>query len=278
MKERGLLDSMYWGYKWDVPEDRELMQFMEKVAPGVFWASGGHNANLDKYFHAVSRVYGTDVGAQSKLGWKTPFGSYNVPYGLALRQTLKEEHLSEEQKRDPRQFLNLLMPRWGGTIITVDGVTPPFPYRVLTDRALHAGFGGIARMGADYFDHTWMSGCKNTDYLGVGRQCFMTLWPGKEGAESSARNEAMLEGIQEAEARIFLEQAIDRGALSKERAARIQKILNEHVAAAIYLPAMDVSVDLQDYACGWQERSRRFFTAAAEVARQPGGGQAKPAD
>ena len=279
MKQKGLLESTYWGYKWDIPDDRGLMQFMEKAAPNVYWASGGHNAQIDRYFHAVSRVYGTDVGPASKLGWKTPFDSYTVKYGLALNHTAKDEVLSDEQKK-AGTFLNLLMPRCLGSVITVDGSSTPFAYRVLADRALHAGFGGIARMGADYFDYAWFAGCKNNDYLGVGRQCTMTLWPGKNGAESSARNEAMLEGIQEAEARIFLEQArdpnrdasrlgtpIDRGLLPPAKAAEIQKLLNEHMASTVYLRAVDTCVDLGDYAGLWQDRSRKLFTAAAEVAR-----------
>ena len=66
-----------------------------------------------------------------------------------------------------------------------------------------------------------------------GRPCNMLTWPGPAGAESSARFEALLEGFQETEARIFLEQTLDRGYVAKETAAEAQRALDDHIRPAM---------------------------------------------
>jgi len=61
-----------------------------------------------------------------------------------------------------------------------------------------------ATMGMSYFD-----GCRHTGGA-PGFSIMKCLWRGG-GAESSARFEAMIEGLQELEARIFVEQTLDAG-------------------------------------------------------------------
>jgi hypothetical protein len=85
-----------------------------------------------------------------------------------------------------------------------------------------------------------------------------TLWPGPDGAESSARLEAMIEGIQELEARISVEQALDRGTLSQAQTKRVNEQLAHH-----YKGTFAVGQD-------WQARSKAMFQLASEIAASAG--------
>ena len=108
---------------------------------------------------------------------------------------------------------------------------------------------------ADEWANAHYSGMRIPTWI-VGMPVLFVLWPGREGAESSARFEALIEGVQEAEARIFIEQAIDRGRLAGPLARRLTQLLREHF--------------LETYHHRWQARSRTLYRAAAEAAAAPG--------
>ncbi|KKM03278.1 hypothetical protein LCGC14_1776020, partial [marine sediment metagenome] len=137
---------------------------------------------------------------------------------------------------------------------------------------------GVARIAADYWDNIYFRGCKAWHFLipGMGVASYV-LWPGPAGAESSQRFEILTEGVQEGEARIFLEQALDRsgrleagrGALSPELTKKVKDVLFRHNQENFFIP-ISASGRFIDYFRGWQDRSRRLFGAAAEVARAGG--------
>ncbi len=239
MKALGLERSMYWGQAFDDVPDKPLVTILAEATPSVYWACAGHGRGPDATFRAASRAYGVDLGDSSLRGWKNP-------------------------------FIHLLMPRGFGSVICVEGTSTPFTHRVLVDRAIYTGFNGIGRMGADYFLGTWLNGYSSAQWNLVGRSCVQTLWPGKHGAEASARHEAMLEGVQETEARIYLEQVLERGVLPAALADKVQKVLDRHCHETLYVPGGAASVYLMDYTSDWQGRSRRLYGAAAEVARKIG--------
>jgi hypothetical protein len=81
-----------------------------------------------------------------------------------------------------------------------------------------------------------------------------SLWPGPNGAEPSARFEAVIEGLQELEARIFVEQTLDRGILTAAQARYVTEQLGRHFKSTF---AMGL---------GWQARSRTMYQLASEVA------------
>jgi len=239
MKALGLAGSMFWGQAFDDVPDKGLVAILAEAAPEVYWACAGHGRGPDATFRAASRAYGVDLGDTSLQGWKNP-------------------------------FIHLLMPRAFGSVICVEGTSTPFTHRVLVDRAIYTGFNGIGRMGADYFGATWCNGFSGGQWNMVGRSCVQTLWPGREGAEASARHEALLEGTQETEARIFLEQALDRKILPEGIAAEVQKVVDRHCHETLYIPGGSASVYLMDYTGDWQARSRRLYQAAAKVAETIG--------
>lgn len=239
MQSLGLADAMFWGHGFDDTHDPELIALMAQVTPGVGWAAGSHNRKPEETFRAVAAVYGPDLPLCSMQGWKNP-------------------------------YLYLLMPRTYGSVICVEGASTPFSWRVMCDRTIYCGMNGLGRMGADYFDSTWMDGARYKGWLIVGRASVQTLWPGAEGVESSVRNETMLEGIQEAEARIFLEQALDRKVLPDALAKEVERVLTDHFRSTLHLPVAYTDPATMDMHGNWQGRSRLLFRAAAKAAKQVG--------
>ena len=216
-----------------------LVGILAEVAPDLGWAAGSHGRVPDQTFRACGRAYGVELQPESTCGWKNP-------------------------------FIHLLITRYAGSIICVEGGSTPFTYRVMCDRAIHCGFNGLGRIGADYFNHTWFDGCRANQYNIAGRAIVQTLWPGKTGVESSARNEAMLEGIQEAEARTFLEQALDRKAIKDDLAAEVKGVLDGHFLSTAHICAGAQDVGAMDITNDWRSRSRRLYAAAAKVAAAVG--------
>lgn len=239
MKKLGLEDSLYFGQPFDDVPDKPLIGILSQVVPNAAWSCGTHMRAPDETFRCSGRMYGVDVTDKSKLSWKNP-------------------------------YIHLLITRTGGSVLCVEGITPPFAWRVWPDRALYAGFNGIGRAGADYFAGAWFDGVKERHYCMAGRASVMTLWPGSDIVESSARHEALLEGIQESDARIYMEQAIDRCVLPKALAEEAQAVLDDHFRATLHLPVGIVDAQTMDIAQSTQKRTQRLFKTAARVAAASG--------
>ena len=244
MRSRGLHESLHWGYGWDGIGDADLIPVLAKAVPeAVRWARGSHAPNRAPggwagAFTASSFIYGVPITENSRHGWR-------------------------------RKDLWMVNPRAGCSVISANGHSPPFAYRMLMNRALVTGCRGIARIGADYWAGTFYLGYKGRAWAGSlpGMGCVGFFWPGPDGAESSQRAEMFLEGIQETEARIYVEQALERGSLPKDLAGRVRDALTRHHRETLYVPVGRIGVQIQEYCAGWQERAGRLYRAAAEVAR-----------
>jgi len=247
MKAKGLADSLHWGFGWDGIGDADLIPVLAEYVPeAVRWARGSH---------APSRVPG---------GWADAFVASSFIYSVGIDEN------SRQGWRHPNLFL--LNPRSGCSVVSAHGHSPPFAYRMLMGRALAAGCRGIARIGADYWDGTFYRGYDGRAWPGSlpGMGCLSLLWPGPDGAEPSQRGEMFLEGAQEAEARIFLEQALARAGLGADLAARARNAVGRDHRDTLYVPVGRIGVQITEYAGDWQARSRRLYRAAAEVARAVG--------
>ena len=236
LKSKGLAKSLYWWYGYDGGFDVKLRTVLAEAVPEVYFVLSSHA--LDGVGGGRARVfefiYSSSDRAGTGRGWKT-------------------------------QPIRLSTPRWGNTVYCVDGDSNPFAFRVAMERMLSYGYNGSGRMAGDYW---------GTNFFNVQKWVYQPgfsvgdlLYPGREGAESSARFEAFLEGIQEAEARIFIEQAVDRGGLPKELAERAERTLLRHSQYLSFLPpgAAGAYFPENEYHYGWQDRSRETFQLAAEV-------------
>lgn len=255
MAARKLSQAMFWGYGWDQDGDPKLKPLLRQAVPEVFWICGSHDANISvpivkpdprftelykttfhsaywdgvettttqNYYKVVENIQSFLIGGESQQGWK------------AREQTL------------------LCTPRVDCGAIVLNGSGTPWAFRIFPERAIFTGYQGTGRMGGDYWAKSYHDGCKHSGGA-PGFSIMKTLWPGPDGAESSARLEAMIEGLQELEARIFVEQALDRGNLSPEQARRVTEQLDHHFKGS--------------FAVGqsWQARSKAMYQLAAEVA------------
>jgi hypothetical protein len=140
---------------------------------------------------------------------------------------------------------------------------------------------GFGRMSADLWAcvkdgraHGIASRFPDSSWVQLNLRQTPYLYPGPEGALGAVRLEMMREGVQECEARIFIEKAlVDKGLrarLGEELAGRCQELLDERVRALL----AGWNKSAAEYVEGpWQERSGKLFAAAAEVAAKLGGGR-----
>jgi hypothetical protein len=216
-----------------------LYALLAEFVPGVYWTKGSHShgPNENQYTKAAATAYNSQIGIwyTSKKGWKNP-------------------------------LLWLAYPRYWGTIIDCSDYSPPFCFRMMTERALAAGARGVGRVGADYWGDVYLRGHVATYAVGVPN--LFLLFPGKDATETSMRFELLREGLQETEARIFLEQACEKlaGPEHKEFVDRATAMLNERLLETmIDAPAMSNPELAELCGKGWQGRSRRLYQAAGEA-------------
>jgi len=245
--QAGLGKSMYWGSPLEAEADPELKNVLSAFTPDVYWTAGPHEmmsngtyAKNEKFYKVVTtiRYWGGWPSFRTDQGWKS-------------------------------KTLHLLNPRVGGTVFAMHTTSHPFAYRILPDHAVSFGRSGFTRVGADEWAGVHYDGMTTPKWL-TGIPVLFTLWPGAQGAESSARFEALIEGLQEAEARIFLEQALDRGKVPQDLAAKVRKVLSENLQETMFFEGNSIIHAFEEYHYHWQERSGRLYRAAAEVARLVG--------
>ena len=248
MKARGLEKAVYWGAPWEQEADPSLKTLLAACTPGVHWTAGGHEVMYNAKYCKDTRYYRIITDIRWQGGW--------------------DRFRDDQGWRSP--IVHLANPRVGGTSFALHTTSLPFAYRVMVDRALAQGRTGFTRVGADEWAGIHYDGMDVPRWL-TGIPVLFVLWPGKGGAEPSARFEALLEGIQETEARIFLEQALHRGQVRQPLARRARKVLHDHFDETNFFQGNSIIYSMEAYPFRWQERSRRLYRMAAEVARALGG-------
>jgi len=275
MKDRGMSDSLMLGIMCDYMPSERTFRDLGEIFPGVRWVSQAHPAphqNVAKHVGYASSVFGgrpyRDPSTQRLYGWRMP---------------KLHAHYWRRTRND-----------W-----------PVTTFRFMGELTLLRGYRGFARMGADFFPVL-------ADKQGrvVGRlpaRYLKSYWNnlnimiyllarGRKGPVATARFEMMREGIQECEARIFIERALTdktlRAKLGEELATRCQDVLDERArfirrGISTYV----ASGHYQDWAMhtsswwtapgvfgshwyissGWEDRAEKLFSAAAEVAGKIGG-------
>ena len=245
MKARGLGGSVYWGHAGDAESDPSLIALFSELFPRTYWTAsphsrrggsggGGHHPEI---FRAMSEIYARAYTQKSSRGW-------------LLRQRGKKLH-------------NPLCPRQ-----ELSGMSLPYVFRLMPDRAMHLGYTGIGRLGFDYFDNTWLHGYRGGDWNPSGIPCFTLASAGPKEVESTARFEALIEGLQETELRIFLEQAAARKAIPEDLAAEAARAVYDRFRGSLCQQFREAGVAINTV--GWQARSRRVYEVAARIAAKIG--------
>ncbi|KPK79160.1 MAG: hypothetical protein AMJ81_13695 [Phycisphaerae bacterium SM23_33] len=238
LQAKGLDKAMHWGYPLDSELDHELVVLLGDHLPAVRWLGGPHQLGgyrEPKYYGVLGtvRYFDNFAGFRMSMGWKAP-----------------QTHLT--------------IPRIDSSVQSLITASHPFAFRTLVNHSLALGRAGFTRVGADAWASSHYAGMRIPTWI-VGMPVLFTLWPGPEGAESSARHEALIEGIQEAEARIFIEKALDSGRLPSEWRRRVTDVLQSHYLETTFFQNKLCIHELERYHYRWQERSRKLYQAAAAV-------------
>ena len=279
LAKREMAASMMVGIGGDRTPSKTAVGDLKTVAPDAKWVVSSHPFRTNLYGQPIGylcHVWGIKGVGYPALG-QTTFGGY---HGW----------------KNP--FRVVAFPRYGSNLYG-PGLRPRLPLaicRLAAETAIASqgkyksgGLRGFGRCGADFwpvigskrrakvvlerFPETsgWHGG-----WIKYSTQAFLA--PGEDGPISTVRFEMIVEGVQEAEARIFIEKAmIDNAARAKlgsEMAARCQAMLDERVrvcAHAIIPGCVGSRINRDWYVgSGWNERSQKLYDTAAEVAGKLG--------
>ena len=274
LAKRGMADRMMVGISGDYSPTKTALEDIAAAAPGINWVVHSHTwwSNLHgQPIGCLASVWGISgprdpglpadyYGNRRFLGWKAP--------------------------------MVVAFPRVGCSVHERVGFNSPLAlYREMAEGSLTSagrpnakppGVRGFARMGADFWgvletrqpagrtslvgrypETAWGS-------LNMNNGLTAMLAPGKSGPIATVRLEMLREGLQEAEARVFMEKALAdpalRAKLSDDLSKRCQDLLDDRVRD--YLRSVRRQDDdwLWFVASGWQERTRKLYALAAEAA------------
>ena len=286
LTKRGLDKAVMLGMADDLYPSAEILAFWKELLPDAPWGRYGHNEMA--YLSSPLASTKTPVGFQAHA-W-IPAWSTNAVYGW---------------KRPDKTVMFFRTAYVGSASLPAQTLTWDMA-RLLGELNIQGPRRGFGRIGMDFWPVLANSkgekvGClvgrypkSNWRQLEAMLRCMAP--PGPDGAMATGKLQVMREGLQETEARIFLESALNdpaqRQRLGDALAQKAQAVLEERMRALVMTlegqtiagfgkykkPWLDgfgagdfqpgqAGVFRQWYmASGWQERSEKVFTVAAEVA------------
>ena len=278
---KGLGDRILLGLPADMGPDPPTAAMFHDILPEAGWIAESHLLNK-------GYVYDVATKAMAPVKYNSIVYNGDVPDPVAQR-------LYGWQQRPDALVMNF---NRSGSAMLMMYYPPAWSFRAWMEMTLAAGRNGNGRLGGDY----WRMGVKLTgegpagwgpeggsggsmfgrflhshaDESGLGRSCTDLFGPGPDGPVTTIRCENTREGMQEAEARAFIEKALlDRTRPPPpELAARAWALLDErtHVVRLWKLGGWDVAPQ------GWRERNARLFALAAEVAQSMAKSEARMAN
>jgi hypothetical protein len=277
LKKRGLAGAMMLGIATDYVPTEAVVSHFAGIFPDVPWIHHAHS------------FYG---GRDRKIA------SGGAPVGYASHVWCHRERLDPSKQRhfgwNPEGKTAGLIAAHYHRGLSENGAVAT--YRLLAEMNLAGDRAGFGRMGADFWPVIKDRRGRVAGRVSDGRFP-KSMWrnldirvamlaAGPDGPAPTARYEMMREGVQECEARIFIEKALlDRdasGKLGKELGEECQSVLDERtraIARAFLTPGRDGkrpgdSVSEEGYddflAWNWQQRSDQLYAAAAKVAAKLG--------
>ena len=268
------------------------MQFWSDLLPGVGYFRYGHYdyrtfgklpaGKSDFIVHEWAPTWSN----KASYGWKSPL--IDLPW-IRLKS---ERGSGAVWKNDP--------------YVTV----PVNMFRLFGETCIQGPYRGFGRMGLDFWPvlesekgqknmQAIQGRYPNSSWRQSDEMILCIVPPGPDGALSSTKLEMLREGLQETEARIFLESTLltRKGALSASLAAKAQAVLDGRVkalqmvlepqAVAGFTAKPEPSLDGFSFGglyavrhsaifqqwfmeSGWQARAEDIFNVAAEVAAASG--------
>jgi hypothetical protein len=254
LRKHGLEDSLFFGMGNDAAPHSSALDLVNGCIPGARWVIHAHSfyGGKDKKanFQYAAFVWGVKGFCNGQKGWQNPF--------LLT------------------QFLRNMSDNW-----------PITTYRMAPEVNITGGQRGLGRIGLDYWPVIRNS--RGQRSIQVSQRYPKASWrnlnitdsllaPGRDGPLATARFEMLREGVQECEARIFIETALDSGRVPEALAAQLRNVLADRdlflKRAAItagggrpwFADANPSEEAYLGYAAGWQGQSESLYRAAADVA------------
>jgi hypothetical protein len=241
-------ESIMLGMASDSWPSRVTTEMFHRVAPYARWCVNSHT-----YARSINGVevgylaYVRAGGSREGMGWRNP-------------------RLETRFQRDKH-----------------DRECSPERWRSLVEQALVCGFRGQGRIGADFW-HVVLPGGRVEEEMDNRAGCSMwtgnlmlncsscaMLAPGPQGAVSTARFEALREGMQDCEARIAVERVLADDDLRKRLAAGLLQRCTSELAKRARIIASVQTVERGDRSRpdpSWGELSGSLFALAAEVEKK----------
>lgn len=274
LRKRGLDDESFMlGVAGDVRPGKIHTELFQKVAPYARWFIHSHSKG--------DKINGVEVGYVSHV-----WGTRQAPDpDQPPKQTWDKNYFYGWQQK--QQIT--LFPRYGGNISPPLWADAPLGvHREVGEAALSGNLRGFGRVGADFWPVMGSGKDRrpvtnryqqsNLSQLSLDTSSTAVLHPGPSGALSTIRFENIREGVQECEAKIFIEKALldrDSRAGMGEKAAVYEELLKKRIRAlrdSSQPPKGKVDAGWDWFASrsGWQDRTESIFAAAAEISKTPG--------
>jgi len=231
LRDRQLDKALLLGMFTDATPPKAHFQFFHDIAPDLPWVHEGHGRWLTKPYDIA------EVGYQS-----TVWGGFRFADGL----------VQSNQDRPP-----IVASLYGWKLTRLDAVFernldldsyPATRWRFFPETGITGELRGIGRIGADYWrvmkDREGRRRAYIHDRFAEGgwagnwinlNMCNSILAPGPDGPAATNRLLALVEGVQDCEARIVIERSLTDDALKarlgRDLADRCQKILDQRLHA-----------------------------------------------
>ena len=300
MRERGLEDTMMLGLQCDAWASKEEHQLFHDITGGLPWVVQSHEgfgANFRRMREPRKELmYGiSKIGYQARV-WAVTFSDDNADRGRSYEGGIKS------QMGWARPDLVALFDRFSREL------HPNIRWRRLAEATITGAQRGNGRLGADYWKvlrdkRGRRAGRSYKRYPeSTWRNLFIPdalLAPGPEGPVATDQLEAFREGVQECEARIVIERALNdealKARLGPDLARRCEDYLynrhmrmwlslsdlqlfydhpgakwGPHYMAAAWRSMANIGGSHWFLGSGWQLRTERLFALAGEVTRKLG--------
>lgn len=293
MRRRGLEDAMMIGLMSDDWPSRPEVDFCDRVTGRLPWVSHSHItlggspepgrhdiivAGVNRQGDQVVDRTGIRVGCRSAV-LQYDFADNDPPMGSRRGWSLPD--------------IILYQPRY-------ESCQPGSRWRHLMELNITGGQRGVARGGADFWPVKDSRGRRATTVTGLYPHSmwrnlnipWSLLAPGPEGPVATGSFELFREGIQESEARIFIEQALVDGKLRARLGDVFVRQAEQFLAErTFYMLKACTDLKIGRYhtmmsrplvrqggmaghawfvGSGWQERTRQLYILAGAVARKIG--------
>lgn len=265
LEKRGWLDVaavVNASYCWN--PSKEVVTVYKNLWPDGKWMNATHS-NPQSYPAKV----GSMPVLYSEWVWGSGYPLYDPDWGNRQQRPFYPRPWILGNQR-----IELSNPRAGTCIVDAIRDTSPLAIcRTLSEAALQGNLRGVGRVGGDFWplpagkEGRFQPLC--TDYGGCSMptNTLSLTSPGPDGAIFNERLEMFREGVQVAEAIIFVQKALEAGKLDGDLAGRAAALLDQR--ARYYLRARfpHATCLLSYESSHWQQRDDDLFALAAEVAK-----------